>query len=140
MFVLLAAALAAQPSKRPTDAERGEELYRRHCLACHGVANDGKGPLASVMVHPVPSLVGKVEVDEEQVRVVLKGREAMPAYEATFDAADARRVLGFMKGLSADSPLGPEKAKKGATRPAPRRPRARGNGEPAEEAEPEEEE
>lgn len=116
MIWSLFVALAAQPSKRPSDAERGEELYRRHCQACHGVSNDGTGPLSAALVHPVPALAGTLPAkgDErfgELVRVILKGREAMPAYEATFDAADARRVLGFMAGLSPESPLGAPKPK-----------------------------
>lgn len=32
---------------------KGSELYRRHCLHCHGVAGDGRGPTAP-WVHPHP--------------------------------------------------------------------------------------
>jgi mono/diheme cytochrome c family protein len=106
-FALALAALtarAAQPTKRPTDAERGEQLYRRHCVACHGVRNAGDGPATAALVRPVPDLAGTTSASEEMVRVVLKGNGAMPGYEATFDRPDAVRVLKFM------ADLGPGKA------------------------------
>jgi mono/diheme cytochrome c family protein len=33
--------------------ELGSELYRKHCMHCHGVAGDGRGPTAA-WVHPHP--------------------------------------------------------------------------------------
>jgi mono/diheme cytochrome c family protein len=37
----------------PATLERGSLLYRRHCLHCHGVAGDGRGPTA-LWVNPPP--------------------------------------------------------------------------------------
>ncbi len=112
MLLTLALALAAQPTKRPSDEERGEELYRRHCVACHGPANDGRGPVSEALVATVPNLVGRVEPDDATADVVLRGKGAMPAYEATFNRADAIRVLRFMRQLSPSSPLPDEKPDK----------------------------
>lgn len=105
VMLVVAVALGAQPSKRPTDEARGEELYRRHCMACHGVANDGKGPVASDLVAVVPDLIGKVNTEDAMVRSVDKGRGAMPGYAATFERADAIRVLKYMMTLNLDNPL-----------------------------------
>ena len=55
---------------RPTDEERGKELYERHCLACHGEKGHGDGPMGESMVVDVPSLVGVLKV-ENIVLVVL---------------------------------------------------------------------
>lgn len=126
------AASAAQPTKRPSDAERGEELYRRHCVACHGVRNGGDGPATPALVAEVPDLVGKVTSGEEAIKLVLKGRGAMPGYEASFDRHDAVRVLTFMSGLGPDKELGAAgrpKSPKGVAGPDPD---AEG-GEPADE-------
>lgn len=92
-----AAADAAGGTKRPTDLERGEELYERHCLACHGAKNAGDGPATEALVHPVPNLAGKTDPKSaEQQQVVLAGRNAMPAYEGSFNVGDAHRVLLYM--------------------------------------------
>ncbi len=84
------------PSKRPTDLERGRELYERHCTACHGETNRGDGPAAAALVHPVPDLVGEVRLEPGLVELVLNGRGPMPAYRPSFDRADARRVIMYM--------------------------------------------
>lgn len=102
--MLALAAHAAQPTRRPSDEERGTELYRRHCQACHGERNAGDGPANQALVRPTPALVGRITGDEEQIRVVLKGSGGMPGYEASFDRADAVRVLEVM------GKLGPERA------------------------------
>ncbi len=40
-------------SLEPQTLRKGSELYRRHCLHCHGVAGDGRGPTGP-WVHPHP--------------------------------------------------------------------------------------
>lgn len=105
LVLLGSMASAGQPTKRPSDQERGEFLYRRHCMVCHGPANDGQGPLAAQLVAPIPSLIGTVEPTDDMAKVVLKGRGAMPGYEATFDKPDAIRVLKVMKQLTVETPL-----------------------------------
>lgn len=89
-----------RPGRRPTDAERGEELYGRHCVQCHGPSVRGDGPATAAFVHPVPDLVGKIKVDEPTITAVHLGKGTMPSFEVTFDRADAKRVLQHMKKLS----------------------------------------
>jgi mono/diheme cytochrome c family protein len=96
LALLATSALADQPSKRPSDAERGEELWERHCTACHGPTNRGDGPATEALVVTVPDLRGKVKVDEATIKLVLRGMGGMPAYETSFDKTDARRVLKHM--------------------------------------------
>lgn len=96
----------AAGKKRPSDEERGQELYDRHCLSCHGAKAAGNGPLASSMVTPIPSLEGKYSMDDVNrlVPVVLVGQGRMPGFEATFDRYDARRVLRHLVRISQPSP------------------------------------
>ena len=97
LLVLLPSAFAAKPSqRRPTDMERGKELYLLHCVACHGAKNHGDGPATEALVADVPDLVGKVKADDATAQLLLQGRGAMPSYEASFDAKDAKRVLKYM--------------------------------------------
>lgn len=95
----LGVASAAQPTKRPTDQERGKELYDRHCLACHGTRGAGDGPATEALVVPIPDLVGKVKADAKTIDLVEIGRGAMPGFQASFDADDAKRVLAWMSKL-----------------------------------------
>ena len=119
-FLIAASSWAAQPTKRPTDEQRGEQLYRRHCAACHGVRNGGRGPATKALVQEVPPLQASTPGNDANVRVVLKGKGAMPGYEAAIDRADAVRVLKYMNSLGPDKmlPAAPSKSslpnKKGA--------------------------
>jgi mono/diheme cytochrome c family protein len=77
------------------DLAEGSRLYRLHCLQCHGVTGDGRGPIAK-WVNPHPrdyrqGLFKFVSVDQEKsnkpsradlVRVIREGVEgtAMPAH------------------------------------------------------------
>ena len=102
-LVLVGSAVAGRPSKRPSDDDRGRELYDRHCVACHGVAVAGDGPAAAAMVRPVPNLQAALTSDKVDgyVDAVYVGKGAMPGFEATFDKADARRVLAWAAQLAA---------------------------------------
>jgi len=94
-----------QPTTRPDDIVRGQELYDRHCVQCHGALNDGKGPAAASLVVPIPDLQSKFEIDDLDalVPVILDGRGAMPSFVNSFDKYDARRVLKHMAGLNPES-------------------------------------
>lgn len=91
-------------TERPTDEERGRELYDRHCESCHGAWAKGRGPATQALVHEVPDLEGKIEVDDALIQLVLRGKGAMPAYEQTFDRFDAKRVLDHMARLRKPDP------------------------------------
>lgn len=99
------------PSKLASAAERGEELYLRHCQACHGERAAGDGPMASALVADVPDLSTWPEGVKiaDRVGLVMKGRGAMPGYARAFedlypwggDFDDAARdVLRHMKKLA----------------------------------------
>lgn len=130
--------LAAQPTRRPTDLERGKTLYERHCVLCHGDDAEGDGPAAAALTQPVPSLLGQVEPNEETVRLVLRGSGAMPGYMATMDTYDARRVLRYIKQLSSSPAERAERAREKAA-PAEGEPPAEEGPDP-QDASPEEEE
>ena len=46
LFVGLASE-AARPTKRLSDEARGQLLYERHCVQCHGLQAAGDGPLTA---------------------------------------------------------------------------------------------
>jgi mono/diheme cytochrome c family protein len=112
LLVASAAAVAAEGPKRPTDEQRGKELYERHCVACHGATAAGDGPATAALVAEVPNLSGNVKTDKATIDLVRFGRGPMPAFEASFEGDDARRVLQHMARLH-------EQADKPAPEPAP---------------------
>lgn len=95
-------AWAASNNKRPSDGERGRELWQRHCRSCHGVIGAGDGPATRDLVQPVPDLleVLRTEADVRRLQhVVLNGRGRMPGYAMSFDEYDARRVLRHARAV-----------------------------------------
>jgi mono/diheme cytochrome c family protein len=102
LLVAVAGVADAAGNRRPSDAERGRELYERHCQSCHGAGARGDGPASADLVAPVPDVP---ELTEDgvgaQVELVLLGRESMPGFEASFDRYDARRVLRHMARVRA---------------------------------------
>ncbi|MFK7926805.1 MAG: cytochrome c [Myxococcota bacterium] len=120
LLLALTPAFAASGNRRPSDAERGEELYDRHCMACHGADGRGQGPATPDLVQPVPSMEGvvtKASVNG-QVPTVLTGKGLMPGFEASFDRYDARRVLRHLAKVAGAPPTPPEPAPAEAETPA----------------------
>lgn len=99
------------PKSVPDARARGEMLYQRHCVACHGAQGAGDGPMTSVLVAEVPVLAAAVPDKniEPLVLAVMNGKGAMPGFARAFedlyphggDFKDAARdVLRYMKSLS----------------------------------------
>lgn len=118
----VASAIAEVPTQRPSDEERGQTLWERHCWQCHGETNEGDGPATADLVVEVPSLIGALTVDEETARSILRGKGTMPGFEESFDLQDARRVLNYQVSLIAGAQPAPPKdadKKEPATAPQP---------------------
>ena len=102
VFSGMAMAVPAQkPSRRATDAQVGEELYTRHCVACHGEKGRGDGPLADSMVADIPDLQRVLDPDrrDELARVLLRGKGAMPGFEASFDKVAAVKLMKYLEDI-----------------------------------------
>jgi len=132
--MLVSGAFAEQPTKRPSDEERGKELWERHCTACHGPANRGDGPATEALVVEVPDLRDQIKVNDAMMKLVLRGRGAMPGYETSFDKNDARRVLKYMATVHEKRAKPPAKTKAPVQTPA----KAKAPDEPRNEDAPEE--
>ena len=101
LLVTVSAMAREWPTKAPPEAERGKELYIRHCAACHGTRGAGDGPAAAALVQKVPDFTegfGK-RAQDELVKVVLYGKGVMPGFETAFPKEDADRVVKFMAKL-----------------------------------------
>jgi hypothetical protein len=119
LLALTSVSLAARPTKRLTDEARGELLYDRHCIQCHGENAAGDGPLTPTLVVEVPDLRTVVSdaTRADHVRVVLDGRRSMPSFRNAFDRFDAERVMRHMERIAEPGYIRPAPA---PAAPAPR--------------------
>lgn len=92
------------PTKRDEDPEVGRKLYKQSCWQCHGAEGKGDGPAAAALIGGVPSMEGKFKDDKQfdaLVKVIEDGKGRMPAYKEDIDKHDARRILTFLRDMSA---------------------------------------
>jgi mono/diheme cytochrome c family protein len=109
--------LAYQPNNDPkapkVQIEGGYALYRRHCLHCHGVSGDGKGPTAEFLwPRPRDYRPGKFKFTsttsdkptrEDLRKTINQGiaNSSMPAFEALMTPEEIEQVLDYVIFLSA---------------------------------------
>lgn len=103
--------MAAGPVKSDRDGEPAG-LYREHCVQCHGISGDGRGPTAQ-FVNPYPRdfRLGKYKfkstplrrppTNEDLTKVIRHGipGTAMPAFQ-TLDPKEVEALVDYVKYLS----------------------------------------
>jgi mono/diheme cytochrome c family protein len=89
-------------TKRPPDPEVAQTLWSQSCSACHGMKGRGDGPLAAAL-GGLETLDGRLgaETMDDMVGVVRNGKGKMPAFSETIDAGDTRRILDWIRDVSA---------------------------------------
>ncbi|MFQ5771225.1 MAG: c-type cytochrome, partial [bacterium] len=92
---------------------RGQQVYNRACIACHGVVGDGNGPAAKYL-NPRPrdftsgtykfrsTPSGELPTDEDLYRTVTIGipRTMMPAWRDLLTEQERRDVVAYIKTFS----------------------------------------
>ncbi len=98
-FLLTSVSLAAQPTKRLSDVERGGELYMSNCWMCHGKKGQGNGPAAEAFATESPAIAKTIDRKrwDSAVRVIMDGRGDMPAFSQVMDRRDAKRILDWLE-------------------------------------------
>jgi mono/diheme cytochrome c family protein len=109
---------------------RGQQQYHTNCFVCHGVAGDGKGPVAQPgKVVGIPAINGAptaARSDGYIYGVIVAGRGLMPPYGSRITEADRWAIVEYVRHLQAQN--GARPARGGAAAPAPA---AMGQGVPA---------
>lgn len=82
------------------DLARGEKLYNQTCIACHGVAGDGKGPIVQTGAYlGVPNYKDR-EINVGSVHhVIMYGKNAMGSFASHFTDEDRWRVAEYVMHL-----------------------------------------
>jgi mono/diheme cytochrome c family protein len=91
--------VGAQPG-----GEQGRDLYRIHCLECHGAEGRGDGPRAALLAPRPGNLVSaatSAKTDAELLEIIAEGvpRTAMSGWSHQLSAEDRRNILAFIRTL-----------------------------------------
>jgi mono/diheme cytochrome c family protein len=68
---------------RPGDSKRGNGIYQRHCLQCHGIGGGGDGPEAAYLTVPPANLLSnqsRLKSDFELYMVIAHGSIYSPMH------------------------------------------------------------
>jgi len=81
------------------------ELFRRHCVACHGKGGEGNGPVAAAL-SPRPANLTDTTLmnsltDEDLLTIITKGRRTMPAFGALLKPEEIAALAAYVRSLSA---------------------------------------
>jgi mono/diheme cytochrome c family protein len=87
---------------------RGRELYQQNCLACHGIAGRGDGPLGRTLnPRPADLRIHVTQHPEGQLFAWISDGvpgTAMPAFGDRISEEDRWRIVAFIKGFAEDGP------------------------------------
>jgi cytochrome c6 len=112
-FRILSAAIAvlgglSAPAFGAGDAARGNELFQRYCVGCHGP--DGRGGRKDGFMPRPQNLTKKGYIDELPdeylFTVISKGGEGvnksgyMPSFEKTFSSENIEDLIAFIRTLA----------------------------------------
>ncbi|TAE47437.1 MAG: hypothetical protein EAZ89_17910 [Bacteroidetes bacterium] len=89
----LPAAVVSEVSEPGYDIlAHGKALYARNCIVCHGEKGDMQGSGAKNLI------ISKLS-DEELNKLVLYGKNAMPAYGKVYHGDEIKAVIAYVKTL-----------------------------------------
>ena len=103
-------AAATKPSATPAMLEKGRELYKANCVACHGEGGKGDGAAAGALKPPprdhtdkayMSTLTDKNLADVIVMGGAIKGKPLMPSHPQ-LRGPDLDGLVIYVRSLSAD--------------------------------------
>ena len=90
----------------PEAIAAGGELYKKHCLMCHGEALKGDGP-ATQFIKPAPPDISTAEAKErmtdgEMFYKITMGKRPMPAMQRKMDDTERWNVVLYVRSLQSE--------------------------------------
>jgi len=89
---------------KTADRNKGQALYKRRCILCHGVNGDGKGKMAKIIKNPPPFNLTASRVPDSYIQlIVTKGGEAMgrspkmPVFGEELNHSDIGHLIAYIK-------------------------------------------
>ena len=101
VLLLSTTAFAQKVEPSPENISKGEAIYKKHCLMCHGATGMGDGP-AGKRLNPKPyNFQDKekmaAETDEHLFKEITKGKGPMPAFERKLKEDERWMVLHYIR-------------------------------------------
>jgi mono/diheme cytochrome c family protein len=103
---MLALAGAAPPGdKADGDAPRGELVFKRYCVLCHGEKADGNGAAAKIYNPPPANLTLSPYSDDYKTRIIRDGgaamgrSAAMPPWGKELDETQIRDLVAYLRRI-----------------------------------------
>lgn len=102
------ASAASTPKITPAMLERGREIYKANCVACHGETGKGDGPGAGVLKPPprdhtdrayMSTLSDKEIGDIIRMGGAIKGKPLMPSHPQ-LNGDDLNAIVAYVRSLS----------------------------------------
>jgi mono/diheme cytochrome c family protein len=97
----------------PATLQRGETIYRQHCVACHGERGDGRGPAAGALTPKPMDMTDRAahaEMTESywfwrvseggRVEPFVSRGSAMPAWKRVLTVDDRWAVIAYQRRLT----------------------------------------
>ena len=97
----------------PAMLQRGREIYKANCVACHGESGKGDGPGAGVLKPPprdhtnreyMSKLTDKEIGDTIQMGGAMKGKPLMPSHPQ-LRGDDLSAIVAYVRSLSEGTPV-----------------------------------
>lgn len=91
---------------RKGDSARGKVVYEKNCATCHGFRGKGEGPVGRALKpNPSPDFTDpsfwKGKTDEQLVRSIKEGKNAMPPFGKTLSDENIWNSLAYIRQLAA---------------------------------------
>ena len=101
LLLLSTVALAQKVEPTPENISKGEAIYKKNCLMCHGETGLGDGP-AGKRMNPKPSNFQDKEkmaakTDEDLLKQITKGKSPMPPFERKLKENERWMVLHYIR-------------------------------------------
>jgi mono/diheme cytochrome c family protein len=112
LIFLLGLTLPAQGQEPQVNAQRGEEVYKAHCVGCHGIHGKGDGPdAAKLIVPPInfhrPESRAKSEMDLRSAIIWGLAFSPMHGWWDQISVEDIRAVTAYIRRLAPYEPSSP---------------------------------
>ena len=105
IFALILTSSEAQAETRLSSTDRGQRMYQRNCLHCHGVTLDGKGPAAASLSVPPTNFhtyLSRLKDDAEFEKTIKQGKQflGMHNWEDTLTDAQVHDLIAYIRSTA----------------------------------------
>ncbi len=112
LILLIGLTLPAQSQESQVNAQRGEAIYKTHCVGCHGSHGKGDGPDAAKLIVPPanfhrPESRAKSEMDLRGAIIWGLAFSPMHGWWGKLSANDMRSVTAYIRQLAPYQPSMP---------------------------------